>query len=203
MSGIWRLSDQTYDIHIHNTTKSPARKISVMFPISKTSGGRYNWGFLTSRVANNYSKIEFVFHDAHRLLWKIQWETTRDDNTKLDKKLCYLRRARRAMSVKILSAAAQLYKQVVGPTRNPQIAVMELEGYYSWSTCIKQPRLVDCRIGVVNKLDRRRRRRRLPRFVDNAIDLPWRNFLRSEFGAKFQREVPLFSEVPEFPYNTV
>ena len=41
-------------------------------------------------------------------------------------------------------------------TANPQqIAVMELEGY-SWSTCSKQPRLVDCRIGVVNKLDRRR-----------------------------------------------
>jgi len=35
---------------------------------------------------------------------------------------------------------------------------MELEGY-SRPTCSKQPRLVDCRIGVVNKLDRRRRRR--------------------------------------------
>jgi len=46
-------------------------------------------------------------------------------------------------------------------TTNPQqIAAMELEGY-SWSTCSKQPRLVDCRIGVVNKLDRRRRRRRV------------------------------------------
>ena len=32
---------------------------------------------------------------------------------------------------------------------------MELEGY-AWPTCNKQPRLVDCRIGVVNKLDRRR-----------------------------------------------
>jgi len=31
---------------------------------------------------------------------------------------------------------------------------MELEGY-SWPTCSKQPQLVDCRIGVVNKLDRR------------------------------------------------
>jgi len=46
-------------------------------------------------------------------------------------------------------------------TTNPQqIAVMELDGY-SWSTCSKQTRLVDCRIGVVNKLDRRRRRRRV------------------------------------------
>ena len=30
----------------------------------------------------------------------------------------------------------------------------------------------------------------------------WRNFLRPEFGAKFQTEVPLFLKVPEFPYNT-
>ena len=32
-----------------------------------------------------------------------------------------------------------------------------------------------------------------------------RNFLSREFGAKFQKEVslPLFLEVPEFPYNTV
>ena len=29
---------------------------------------------------------------------------------------------------------------------------MELEGY-SWPTCSKQPQLVDCRVGVVNKLD--------------------------------------------------
>jgi len=35
---------------------------------------------------------------------------------------------------------------------------MELEGY-SRPTCSKQARLVDCRISVVNKLDRRRRRR--------------------------------------------
>ena len=31
----------------------------------------------------------------------------------------------------------------------------------------------------------------------------WRNFLSPEFGAKFQREVPLFLKVPKFPYNTV
>ena len=29
-------------------------------------------------------------------------------------------------------------------------------------------------------------------FVDNKIDLPWRNFLSSEVRVKFQREVPLF-----------
>ena len=31
--------------------------------------------------------------------------------------------------------------------------------------------------------------------------MPCRNFLSTEFGAKFQREVALFLEVPEFPYN--
>ena len=29
-------------------------------------------------------------------------------------------------------------------------------------------------------------------FVDNKIDLPWRNFLSPEVRVKFQREVPLF-----------
>jgi len=36
-------------------------------------------------------------------------------------------------------------------------------------------------------------------FVDDTIDLPRQNFLSLEFGTKFQREVPLFLEVPEFP----
>ena len=40
-------------------------------------------------------------------------------------------------------------------------------------------------------------------FVDNAIDLPWRNFFRPEFGTKFPREVLLLLEILEFPYNTV
>ena len=66
------------------------------------------------------------------------------------------RTARRVMSVKILSTVE------TSCTTNPQqIAAMELKGYRpSWPTCSKQPRLTDCRIGVVNKLDRRRRRRR-------------------------------------------
>jgi len=56
------------------------------------------------------------------------------------------------MSVKILSTVK------TSCTANPwQIEVTELKGY-SWQTCSKQPRLVDC---VVNKLDRRRRRRRV------------------------------------------
>jgi len=39
-------------------------------------------------------------------------------------------------------------------TINPQqieVGLIELEGY-SWPTSSKQPRIVDCRIGVVNKL---------------------------------------------------
>jgi len=39
--------------------------------------------------------------------------------------------------------------------------------------------------------------------VDNAINLPWRNYLSLEFGTKSQREVPQFLEIPKFPYNTV
>ena len=43
--------------------------------------------------------------------------------------------------------------------------------------------------------------------VDDDYDefccLTWRNFLSPEFGTKLQREVPLFSDVPKFPYNTV
>jgi len=31
----------------------------------------------------------------------------------------------------------------------------------------------------------------------------WRNFLSPEFRTKFQREVPLFLEIIEFPFNTV
>jgi len=61
---------------------------------------------------------------------------------------------RRAMSVMILSTV-----ETSCTTNIRQIEVMELKGY-SWPTCSKQPRLVNCRIGVVNKLACRRRRRR-------------------------------------------
>ena len=36
-----------------------------------------------------------------------------------------------------------------------------------------------------------------------TIDMPWRNFLSPEFGAKYQSEVPLFLKISEFPYCTV
>jgi len=33
--------------------------------------------------------------------------------------------------------------------------------------------------------------------------MPWRNFLSPKFRTKFQRGVPLFLEITEFPINTV
>jgi len=36
-----------------------------------------------------------------------------------------------------------------------------------------------------------------------AIDMLKQNFLSPEFGTKFQTEVLLFLEMPEFPLNTV
>ena len=66
---------------------------------------------------------------------------------------------------------------------------MDLEGS-SWSTCSQRLWLVDCRIGVVNKLDHRRRRQ----VVDIAIDSTRQNFLHPEFGTKFPREVPNFGD---------
>ena len=33
--------------------------------------------------------------------------------------------------------------------------------------------------------------------------MPWRNFLSPEFRTKFQKEVLLFSEITEFPFNIV
>ena len=72
------------------------------------------------------------------------------------------------------------------------MAVMELEGY-SWSTCGKQPRLVDCHIGVVNKLHRRhdddeccwqRDRLAVAKFSKSGV-----------CGTKSQMEVPKFWEI--------
>jgi len=58
--------------------------------------------------------------------------------------------------------------------------------------------------GIVDLVDRRRSslsRSERPHF--STIDMPWRNFLSPEFTTKFQREVPLFLEITEFPFNTV
>jgi len=99
-----------------------------------------------------------------------------------------------AMSVKILSTV-----ETSCTTQPQQIELFELEGY-SWRTCSKQPRLVDCRIGVVNKLDRRRRRR-----VLFTMRSTWRGEILSlELGTKIQKEVPLtIAEMPKFHYSTV
>jgi len=51
------------------------------------------------------------------------------------------------MSVKMLSTV-----ETSCTTNHQQIIVMKLEDY-SWLTCSKQQRLVDCHIGVVNKLN--------------------------------------------------
>ena len=100
------------------------------------------------------------------------------------KKLCCRRRtARLAMSVRILSTVERIC------TTNPQQnEVMELEGYSS-PTCSKQPRLVDCRIGVVNKLDCRRRRRR-------RVLLTKRSTCRGEIFSKSG----VWDKVPEGKY---
>jgi len=55
-------------------------------------------------------------------------------------------------------ATRRFSQNLVNSTDKSATNRMELE-CYSWPTCSKQPRLVDCRIGVVNKLGRRRRRR--------------------------------------------
>ena len=39
----------------------------------------------------------------------------------------------------------------------------------------------------------------LSRYHVSTIDY----FLSSQFGRNFQREVPLFLEIPEFPFNTL
>ena len=78
-----------------------------------------------------------------------------------------------------------------------QIKVTELESY-SRPTCNKL-----C-ASSHDALDRRRGNPQAPSstsFVDHSIDLPWWNFPSPEFGAKFQREVPWFLEIPEFPFN--
>jgi len=98
----------------------------------------------------------------------------------LNKKLCYRRRtARRAMSLKILSTVE------TSCTTNPQ--QIAGEGY-------TVDRLVINSHDSSTRLSYRCRQQIQPstttRFVDNAMDLSWRNFLSPEFGTKSQREVP-------------
>jgi len=83
----------------------------------------------------------------------------------------------------------------------PRDALCQLEEY-SWPTCSKEPRLAGCRIGVVNKLDRRRRRRVLLTTLSicrGEIDGEVRSLGHIFPGGKY----PNFLEIPKFLYNTV
>ena len=83
-------------------------------------------------------------------------------------------------------------------TTNPhQIEVMELESY-SWPTCSKQPRLVDCRIyvGVVNKLDRRRRRQRV--LLTTLSTCRGANFKVQNVGQISKRKYPNLWRYPNY-----
>jgi len=60
---------------------------------------------------------------------------------------------------------------------------------------------------IINLLDQRRsnlslsEHRRLSEanlIARSTIDMPWRNFLSPEFRKKFQRDVPLFLQIPNF-----
>jgi len=69
---------------------------------------------------------------------------------------------------------------------------------FNWPTCSKQSRLVDCRIGVVNKLDRRRW----------VLLLTTRLTCRSEifcpeFGKSSRGKYPNFGDTKKIPYNTM
>ena len=68
-------------------------------------------------------------------------------------KLCHHRHAMSVEIDRIHNCRNELYHKSATNRSNG------VRGLQCWPTCSKQPRLVDCRIGVVNKLDRRRRRR--------------------------------------------
>ena len=85
------------------------------------------------------------------------------------------------MSVEILSTV-----ETSCTTNAQQIAVMEW--LQQIELCSKQPRLGDCRIGVVNKLDRRQRRQRI--LLTTRDGLAVAKFSKSGFGTKTQTEVP-------------
>jgi len=103
-----------------------------------------------------------------------------------NEKLCYRRRtAGRAVCRNLVICCT-----TVGTSCIPQIEIMKLDGYI-WPACNKQPRCVG----------RRRCHQQAllsTSSVDNAIDLPWRNF--PEFGTS-SRGKALVLEIREFPYK--
>jgi len=76
-------------------------------------------------------------------------------------------RAMRCASQNLMNCCTAVGTSCTSPE---QIEVMELEVYGRTTRCDPQARP-------------------LASFVDNTIDLPWRNFLSPGFGAKFQMEV--------------
>jgi len=104
------------------------------------------------------------------------------------KKLCYS--ATQSLSQKFTNCCITVYKKSRTNGR------MELEGR-------NQPTCNKLCASSHDALDRRSLQAwPSTSFDDNAIDLPLRNVLRLEFGAKFQR-VPLFLEITEFPENRI
>jgi len=76
-------------------------------------------------------------------------------------------------------------------TANPQQPeVIEFEYYHRWmrNKLCASSNDVSTIVGVICKLNCRQ---------VLLIDLAWQNYLSPEFGPKFQREAPLFLEVPE------
>jgi len=100
------------------------------------------------------------------------------------------------MSVKILLAVLQLREQVARQIH--EIKVMELEHYVDGCVlCASSHDSHTCQhCDCIYKLNHQRL---LLTTQSNCRQI----FLSPEFGTKFQGEVLLFLEIPEFPYNTV
>ena len=138
-----------------------------------------NWLSATHDALHRRSRMP---GNCHCAAYAFSFRTRREEN----KKLCYrpqTGRATRSVSENLSNCRTTPYETTC--TTNPeQIEVMESEGC-SRPTCNK---LCASSHGA---LDRRRcnpQERPSTSFVDHTIDLPWRNFLRPEFGAKFYRD---------------
>ena len=140
-----------------------------------------------------------------------QYEFDFDTATFMYKKLSYRRRtARCVVSVEILPIAT---KQCRNYLYDKSWTKYQLSLIDPCDKIVFSGRASELG-GVIDLVDRQRpslSRSHRPPFsseVDDTfrvltIDMPWRNFLSPEFKTKFQREVPLFLEITEFPFNTV
>ena len=106
--------------------------------------------------------------------------------------ICILSWQRPAVSIQVVFFATR--KHVVRfPCRVSQSVSQSVTVSVS---CSKQPQRVDC-------LRCHQPPRPSTSFVDNTIDLPWRNFLSPEFGTKFQRKETLFRRYLDFLKHNV